>query len=263
MTPTHLPLLQPMALHLSITYHVKLPNRSEKSPSQTKNTQLRPHLTLKCAPTAGSRVFATNQELQETNFAFLCLGLSVQIAILLVYIHSWNLRNYSRCHRSTPISRCKLRHFWLMSVSDSPQFYIPFLKMGVWDEEARNTGTTSVIANGSEKYSCLGRTTMDICKISSTYYHRKKFLLLSDSAGKVWFTGEVISKECSNSWIRKKKIPAKVNFPLLSAEKNGCCISLQYDLRYLLLILKFDYCSLHCHHFTGCIKALVCRTGKC
>lgn len=99
---------------------------------------------------------------------FLCLSLSVQIPILFGSFHHWNLCNYSKGHRSTLVSRHNLRHWGSISVSGTPQPYLPFLKRGIWDGKARNTCAASAIANSSEKCSCLGRTAMNFSSISST-----------------------------------------------------------------------------------------------
>lgn len=115
---------------------------------------------------------------------FLCLSLSVQIPILFRCFHHWNLCNYSKGHRSTLVSRHNLRHWGSISISGTPQPYLPFLKRGIWDGEARNTHAASAVANSSEKCSCLGRTAMDFCSNSSTEglillvrFWKKKYVL--------------------------------------------------------------------------------------
>jgi len=93
--------------------------------------------------------------------------------------------------------------------------------------------------------------------------HRSAFRS-SDSIRKIHFTGEVISKECSNLWITKKKTPAKVNFPALSVGKSGCCISLQHCLQsFWYCILKFYFSLCAAADISVATMALLCRTYKC
>lgn len=82
----------------------------------------------------------------------------------------------------------------------------------------------------------------------------KVWFCLSDPVRKICFSQEVIAKQCSNLWIRKKKIPANVNFPPFSVENLAAAVHFSWN-SIISLSTATDV--------SAGIKALFCRTYKC
>lgn len=97
-----------------------------------------------------------------------------------------------------------------MSISGIPQFYIPY---GCYEMKKPEAQAIQVLLLMALRHIPVWEEQQWISARSQapiiTGKKKKKSLLFSECTGKVWFTGEVILKECSNSWIRKRKSQQK------------------------------------------------------